>query len=229
MESFKDKIKFFREKNSMSKSELARKIGVSPSYITMLENGEKTNPSLEVQFKIARTLGIPLNELISSIKSGIRYTLNKNVDFRDIKKYREKLNLSQETLSKLIDIDLETIRGLENGSIPNPRIDYAVRLNNLLKPNPPFCYEQIDEGLFNGTGTPAESLNKILNNGVYQSTECRLDKKVILNSYIQRFVEDRNVNLTIKDKSEICFFLTQVIDPLLEHKITEILNKSTNK
>lgn len=58
MESFKDRIKFFREKNNMTKSELARRVGVSPSYITMLESGEKTNPSLEVQFKIAKVLGI---------------------------------------------------------------------------------------------------------------------------------------------------------------------------
>lgn len=223
-----ERIKLYREKCSMTKSELARAIGVSPSYITKLESGEKANPSLEIQFKIAKTLGIPLNELTSSIKSDVRYTLNNNVDFRDIKKYREKLNLSQETLSELIGIKLEDLKGLEAGTIPNPRIDYAVRLNDLFKPDPPFCYEQISE-LFNGTGTLAESLNKILNNGVYQSTECRLDKKLILTSYIERFADDRNITLTIKDKLEICDFLTQVIDPLLEHKVMGISNKNTNK
>lgn len=224
-----ERIKLYREKCSMTKSELARAIGVSPSYITKLESGEKANPSLEIQFKIAKTLGIPLNELTSSIKSDVRYTLNKNVDFRDIKKYREKLNLSQEALSELIGIKLEDIKGLEAGTIPNPRIDFAIKLNDLFKPNPPFCYEQMEGTLFNGTGILAESFNKILNNGVYQSTECRLDKKVILNSYIQRFADDRNINLTSKEKIEICDFLTQVIDPLLEHKVMEIFNKNTSK
>lgn len=57
------KIKYYREKMQMSKSELARKIGVSPSYITMLENGSKSNPSLEILTKIAIALNISLKEL----------------------------------------------------------------------------------------------------------------------------------------------------------------------
>lgn len=48
----------------MSKSELARKINVSPSYITMLENGNKTNPSSDVIFKIAIALGITIGDLL---------------------------------------------------------------------------------------------------------------------------------------------------------------------
>ena len=36
-----EKIKLYRKKNKMTKSELARLINVSPSYITKLENGEK--------------------------------------------------------------------------------------------------------------------------------------------------------------------------------------------
>ena len=44
----KERIKFYREKRNISKSELARQIGVSPSYITMLENGDKKIPSMEI-------------------------------------------------------------------------------------------------------------------------------------------------------------------------------------
>ena len=53
------KITLYREQANMSKSELARLIGVSPSYITKLENGEKANPSLEIKIKIANALEIP--------------------------------------------------------------------------------------------------------------------------------------------------------------------------
>lgn len=58
-----EKIKLYRKKNKMTKSELARLINVSPSYITKLENGEKENPSLEVKIKIANVLGCPVSEL----------------------------------------------------------------------------------------------------------------------------------------------------------------------
>ena len=37
MDTLKEKIKYYREKKNISKSELARQIGVSPAYITKLE------------------------------------------------------------------------------------------------------------------------------------------------------------------------------------------------
>lgn len=56
-------INYYREKINMSKSELARQIGVSPSYITMLENGDKTNPSMEIILKISKALKVNVSEL----------------------------------------------------------------------------------------------------------------------------------------------------------------------
>lgn len=64
-----ERIKKYREKKKISKSELARMINVSPSYITMLENGSKTNPSEDVIFKISIALGVDYQELLSGIKS----------------------------------------------------------------------------------------------------------------------------------------------------------------
>lgn len=64
MNNLKEIIKSSRENKKMSKSELARNINVSPSYITMLENGEKTNPSLEILTKISSVLDIPLDKLL---------------------------------------------------------------------------------------------------------------------------------------------------------------------
>lgn len=221
----KDKIKYYREKKHMTKSELSRKIGVSPSYITKLENGEKTNPSLEIQIKIAKTLEIPLNELINSIQSGVSYRINTNVDFKIIKEYREKMGISQKDLSTLIGIKLEDLKGIEAGEISNPRIDYAVRLNSLFKPEPPFCYECINESVFAGTGGLIEGFNEFINNGVSQSTNCRMDKILILKQYIRRLAEDKNIELSNNELNEIVNFLSPVIDPLLEHKLNEIIEK----
>lgn len=60
----KDKIKKMRENRNLSKSELARIIGVSPAYITKLENGDKKNPSLEIKVKLAKALNTTVSELI---------------------------------------------------------------------------------------------------------------------------------------------------------------------
>ena len=48
MDNLGIKIKTLREKNKISKSELARLINISPAYVTMLENGLKKNPSIDI-------------------------------------------------------------------------------------------------------------------------------------------------------------------------------------
>jgi transcriptional regulator with XRE-family HTH domain len=63
METFAEKIRYYREKANMSKSELARQLYVSPAYVTMLEKGDKTNPSFNLIFKISEVLNIPYSEL----------------------------------------------------------------------------------------------------------------------------------------------------------------------
>lgn len=69
MNDLKVKLKYYREKKNMSKSELARKIGVSPAYITKLENGEKTNPSISVLMRLCYALGITSSDLQPSTEA----------------------------------------------------------------------------------------------------------------------------------------------------------------
>jgi Predicted transcriptional regulators len=68
MDTLKDKIKYYRELKKITKSELSRNLGVSPSYVTMLENGDKKNPSLEILTKISAVLDVPLDELLQSAR-----------------------------------------------------------------------------------------------------------------------------------------------------------------
>ena len=63
MNEFKDTIKKYREEKGITKSTLSKLIGVSPSYITRLESGEKKNPSTDIKLKISEILDIPLSEL----------------------------------------------------------------------------------------------------------------------------------------------------------------------
>lgn len=41
---------------------------------------------------------------------------------KNIKKYRDKLRISQDKLSKLADVTSHTLTKIETGSTPNPRI-----------------------------------------------------------------------------------------------------------
>nr|DAF73210.1 MAG TPA: helix-turn-helix XRE-family like protein [Caudoviricetes sp.] len=98
----KERIKFYREKRNISKSELARQIGVSPSYITMLENGDKKNPSMEILLKISSALNINVSEL-SDIDDNI-YKAFANNEFKKISQFG-CLNEYIKTLGYEIDGD----------------------------------------------------------------------------------------------------------------------------
>lgn len=77
MSSINKKLKYLREKYPMTKSELARRVSVSPAYITMLENGKKDNPSYELLLKISKALDCSITDLI-----GYEFTPD-GVDFLD--------------------------------------------------------------------------------------------------------------------------------------------------
>ncbi len=51
---------------------------------------------------------------------------------RNIKKYRDKLNISQDKLSKMADVTLHTIAKIETGSTPDPRIETLRKIANAL-------------------------------------------------------------------------------------------------
>jgi transcriptional regulator with XRE-family HTH domain len=47
---------------------------------------------------------------------------------KNIKKYRAKLGISQDKLSKLANITLHTITKIESGSTPNPTIETMTKI-----------------------------------------------------------------------------------------------------
>ena len=60
---------------------------------------------------------------------------------KNMKKYRDKLGISQDKLSKIADVTLHTITKIESGATPDPRIEtlrkiavaLGVKVNDLLK------------------------------------------------------------------------------------------------
>jgi len=51
---------------------------------------------------------------------------------KNIKKYRDKMKISQDKLSKLAGITLHTITKIESGATPDPRIETVKRIAKAL-------------------------------------------------------------------------------------------------
>ena len=58
------KIKEFRLKTGLSQDDLARKAGVAYTTLTKIETGVIKNPSVMITAKIAKALGISIDELM---------------------------------------------------------------------------------------------------------------------------------------------------------------------
>ena len=62
MAEFKDMLKYYRKKYGYSQAELAEKLGVSASAISMYEIGQR-EPNFEIEEKIADFFNVNLNTL----------------------------------------------------------------------------------------------------------------------------------------------------------------------
>ena len=57
-------IKSLRIERGLTQAQVAQKVGVTKNYITMLERGQRKNPSLDIVKKIAKALGVPAGKLL---------------------------------------------------------------------------------------------------------------------------------------------------------------------
>jgi DNA-binding XRE family transcriptional regulator len=58
-----DNLRVFRAKGRLSQEGLAEKAGISPKYLTQIEN-ENANPSILIIFKLAKALDVTVNDII---------------------------------------------------------------------------------------------------------------------------------------------------------------------
>jgi putative transcriptional regulator len=58
----KNRLKVYRAIHNLTQEELARRVGVTRQTIIAIENG-RYNPSLELAFKLAKTLNARIEEL----------------------------------------------------------------------------------------------------------------------------------------------------------------------
>ena len=60
---YSNRIKEYRKEKGMTLVELAEQIGISTGYLCHLENGSRTNPSIEVMEKISKALNKTIFEI----------------------------------------------------------------------------------------------------------------------------------------------------------------------
>jgi XRE family transcriptional regulator, master regulator for biofilm formation len=66
-----DRLKELRSEKNLTINELAQLAKVSKSYISSIERGLQRNPSIKVLRKLAETLEVPLESIISFEKTDI--------------------------------------------------------------------------------------------------------------------------------------------------------------
>ena len=58
------RLKRLRKKKELTLDQLARRVGCSAPYIHMLETGKKNNPSLATLKRLAKALGVSVEQLL---------------------------------------------------------------------------------------------------------------------------------------------------------------------
>jgi transcriptional regulator with XRE-family HTH domain len=58
-----ERIRELREKLGITQIDLAAKVGVTQAAISLIELGKSENPAVDTAQKIAKVLGVPLEEL----------------------------------------------------------------------------------------------------------------------------------------------------------------------
>ncbi|WP_409302806.1 helix-turn-helix domain-containing protein [Peribacillus sp. SCS-155] len=66
------RIRELRKEKNLTLSHLARKTGISKSYLSQMERNIQTNPSVEVVLKIAKVLEVPIQDLVVLPAKGIK-------------------------------------------------------------------------------------------------------------------------------------------------------------
>ena len=71
--AFSPVLKNFRTERQLTQEELAEKVGVVTSYISMMESGQKF-PNMEMLFMLGTALGVRTSQKLEKMETNIRQT-----------------------------------------------------------------------------------------------------------------------------------------------------------
>ncbi|HAT4163188.1 TPA: helix-turn-helix domain-containing protein [Clostridium perfringens] len=145
-----EKITYFRMMHGLNKSQLAKKLNVSPAYITMIENGKK-NPSSELILKIASLFNISPTDIdenfpIDKFKSIL---VNSNCSDSNVlpeKTFTDDYALSKlkQSLKQLPDINDTIVKGVYNAILASQKKE-IIKSKLKAEPNIKIDHELLDK------------------------------------------------------------------------------------
>lgn len=99
-----DIIKKIRIEKGLTSKQLAELTNLTPAYLSMLENGKRTNPSTEIIQSIANALNVPMGYFFEKTTSENKpeiqvpkeYSSKYKVTSRDKKQYLEEIKKANE-------------------------------------------------------------------------------------------------------------------------------------
>jgi XRE family transcriptional regulator, master regulator for biofilm formation len=95
------RIKCFREKKKYSLSELAKRSGVSKSYLSQIERNLQVNPSLQLLSKLAKSLDCSVDELLGHDHEYVSNKEQLDPDWADLVKEAIDEGMSKEEFKEL--------------------------------------------------------------------------------------------------------------------------------
>ena len=60
---FDNKLRYYRKKQKFTLKELSEKTGISVGYLSHIENGSRTNPSMKTMYKISQALQASIEDV----------------------------------------------------------------------------------------------------------------------------------------------------------------------
>ena len=121
--SLGNKIRDFRTERGMTLTQLAKKLEISPSFLSAVERNIK-KPSLIMLKKISSHLNISLSYLMTNAEEN-------SVTGEKLRNIRKGRGLSVEDLAELSEIPAEDIRNIEKNTI-KPSLDHLEKLSTAL-------------------------------------------------------------------------------------------------
>lgn len=120
------KIRELRQAKNMSLNRLAKRSGVSKSYLSQLENGGSTAPSAEILMKIAKPLYTTISELLCQDTTVLA------TDFIDLPRGLGRLIRESSVRLDIREEDVKMLRQIHyRGSVPKLAEDWEQILQTI--------------------------------------------------------------------------------------------------
>ncbi|WP_366924791.1 helix-turn-helix domain-containing protein [Metallumcola ferriviriculae] len=129
--SMGDKIRMLREEDKLTLGDLAKNVGISPSYLSEIER-ESVHPSVSTIKSISRALEVPITTIMHSHESTIGLKLRAS---------REEQGMTQADLADKAGVSAGLIGQIENGRV-QPSLKTLENVADVLGVSP--CYFVLD-------------------------------------------------------------------------------------